>query len=86
MDPDIDQQIAADIGRTLTDNIFFRTGPGRRRLEEILKAYSLHNPDVGYCQGMNLITANLLLICATSEEGTHHLVTSFECPTDTFLL
>ena len=68
MDPDIAQQIDADIGRTLTDNTFFRHGPGRSRLSEILKAYSLHNPSVGYCQGMNLITASLLLICATSED------------------
>ena len=68
MDPDIAQQIGADVGRTLTDNIFFRHGPGVDRLSEILKAYSLHNPSVGYCQGMNLITASLLLICATSED------------------
>lgn len=68
MDPDIAVQIAADIGRTLTDNIFFRSGPGKGRLEEILKAYSLHNPEVGYCQGMNLITGSLLLICATTED------------------
>ena len=39
-----------------------------KRLEEILKAYSLHSPDVGYCQGMNLITASLLLIMPTSED------------------
>jgi small G protein signaling modulator 3 len=38
------------------------------KLSEILKAYSLHNPAVGYCQGMNLITGSLLLICVTSED------------------
>ena len=68
MDPETAQQLAADIGRTLTDNTFFRFGNGKARLEEVLKAYSLHNPRVGYCQGMNLITASLLLICATSED------------------
>ena len=68
IDPDIAQQIAADIRRTLTDNTFFRHGPGVQRLEELLRAYSLHNPRIGYCQGMNLITASLLLICATAEE------------------
>ena len=69
MDRDIAQQIAADIPRTLSDNVFFRNnGAGTSKLSDILRAYSLHNPTVGYCQGMNLITANLLLICATSED------------------
>ncbi|KIW98001.1 uncharacterized protein Z519_01585 [Cladophialophora bantiana CBS 173.52] len=68
IDPDIASQIKADVHRTLTDNVFFRHGPGIQRLEELLRAYSLHNPRIGYCQGMNLITASLLLICATAED------------------
>lgn len=68
IDADIANQIKADIRRTLTDNVFFQTGPGVRRLEEVLRAYSLHNPSIGYCQGMNLIAASLLLICATPED------------------
>ena len=66
--PDISSQITADIRRTLTDNVFFQNGPGVRRLDEVLRAYSLHNPAIGYCQGMNLIAASLLLICATPED------------------
>jgi small G protein signaling modulator 3 len=68
IDQDIANQIKADVHRTLTDNVFFRHGPGVQRLEELLRAYSLHNPRIGYCQGMNLITASLLLICATAED------------------
>jgi len=70
MEADIAQQIKADVKRTLRDNVFFRdpNAPGVQRLEELLRAYSLHNPRIGYCQGMNLITASLLLICATSED------------------
>jgi TBC1 domain family member 10 len=30
------------------------------KLKEILKAYTVYNPDVGYCQGMNFITGTLL--------------------------
>lgn len=52
VDPDIASQIKADVRRTLTDNVFFRHGPGVQRLEELLRAYSLHNPRIGYCQGM----------------------------------
>lgn len=67
-DPAIVAQIEMDINRTLTDNIFFRKGPGVQKLNEVLLAYSRRNPEVGYCQGMNLITACLLLIMPTAED------------------
>ncbi|KAM0233484.1 hypothetical protein ACHAPO_007180 [Fusarium lateritium] len=62
-------QIQMDINRTLTDNIFFRKGPGVKKLNEVLLAYSRRNKDVGYCQGMNLITANLLLIMPSAQDA-----------------
>ncbi|XXG96318.1 hypothetical protein Hte_002599 [Hypoxylon texense] len=62
-------QIEMDIHRTLTDNIFFRKGPGVAKLNEVLRAYARHNPEVGYCQGMNLIAANLLLIMPSAEDA-----------------
>lgn len=68
-DPAIVAQIAMDINRTLTDNVFFRQGPGVAKLNEVLLAYSRRNPEVGYCQGMNLITASLLLIMPTTEDA-----------------
>lgn len=68
-DPIVVSQIQMDIHRTLTDNIFFRRGPGVQKLNEVLLAYSRRNKDVGYCQGMNLITANLLLIIPSAEDA-----------------
>lgn len=68
-DPAIVAQIQMDINRTLTDNVFFRRGPGVAKLNEVLLAYSRRNPSVGYCQGMNLIAASLLLIMPTAEEA-----------------
>ncbi|KAF4630492.1 hypothetical protein G7Y89_g7647 [Cudoniella acicularis] len=68
-DPAIVAQIQMDINRTLTDNIFFRKGPGVAKLNEVLLAYSRRNAEVGYCQGMNLITACLLLIMPTAEDA-----------------
>lgn len=62
-------QIDADINRTLTDNVFFRKGPGVAKLQEVLLAYSRRNPEVGYCQGMNLIAASLLLVMPTAEDA-----------------
>jgi small G protein signaling modulator 3 len=67
-DPVVVSQIEMDINRTLTDNIFFRKGPGVTKLNEVLRAYARHNPEVGYCQGMNLIAANLLLIMPSTED------------------
>ncbi|KAF2088839.1 TBC-domain-containing protein [Saccharata proteae CBS 121410] len=77
-DPEIVSQIQMDINRTLTDNIYFRRGPGVQKLREVLLAYSRRNPAVGYCQGMNLITACLLLIMPTAEDAFWVLATMIE--------
>ena len=37
-------------------------GIGRDALKRVLFAYARHNPSVGYCQGMNFLTALLLLL------------------------
>ncbi|KAF2019003.1 TBC-domain-containing protein [Aaosphaeria arxii CBS 175.79] len=76
--PTIVAQIQMDITRTLTDNIFFRRGPGVHKLNEVLLAYSRRNPEVGYCQGMNLITACLLLIMPTAEDAFWVLASMIE--------
>lgn len=77
-DPQVVAQIRADITRTLTDNIFFRKGPGVEKLNEVLLAYSRRNTEVGYCQGMNLVTANLLLIMPSAEDAFWILVSIIE--------
>jgi hypothetical protein len=71
-------QIDMDIRRTLTDNVFFRKGPGVAKLKEVLLAYSRRNAEVGYCQGMNLIAASLLLIMPTAEDAFWILVSMIE--------
>lgn len=77
-DPSVIAQIEMDIHRTLTDNVFFRKGPGVTKLKEVLLAYSRRNPEVGYCQGMNLITASLLLIMPTAEDAFWILASMIE--------
>lgn len=77
-DPEILAQIQMDINRTLTDNVFFRKGPGVTKLHEVLLAYSRRNPEVGYCQGMNLITASLLLIMPSAEDAFWMLTSMIE--------
>lgn len=77
-DREVVGQIQMDIHRTLTDNIFFRKGPGVQRLNEVLLAYSRRNTKVGYCQGMNLIAANLLLIAPSAEDAFWVLASMIE--------
>ncbi|KAI6781588.1 TBC domain-containing protein-like protein [Emericellopsis cladophorae] len=77
-DPTVVSQIGMDIYRTLTDNIFFRVGPGVPKLKEVLVAYARRNKHVGYCQGMNLITANLLLVMPSAEDAFWVLATIVE--------
>ncbi|KAJ5388820.1 hypothetical protein N7509_011361 [Penicillium cosmopolitanum] len=77
-DPSVIAQIEMDIRRTLTDNVFFRKGPGVAKLKEVLLAYSRRNSEVGYCQGMNLIAASLLLIMPTAEDAFWILTSMIE--------
>lgn len=77
-DQQVVAQIRADITRTLTDNIHFRKGPGVDKLNEVLLAYARRNPEVGYCQGMNLVAANLILVMPSAEDAFWILVTMIE--------
>jgi hypothetical protein len=77
-DSSVVAQIDMDIRRTLTDNVFFRKGPGVDKLREVLLAYSRRNGEVGYCQGMNLIAASLLLIMPTAEDAFWILTSMIE--------
>lgn len=63
--------IEKDIHRTYPEHAFFQSDKGRRELQHVLGAYSLHNPSIGYCQSMNFIAGMLLLF--TSEEDAFWL-------------
>ncbi|KAF5327072.1 hypothetical protein D9619_004668 [Psilocybe cf. subviscida] len=64
------KEIEKDVGRTMPLNIFFGgDGAGVNKLRRVLAAYSRRNPDVGYCQGMNLVVSTLLLVHADEEEA-----------------
>ena len=56
-----DKAIRKDITRTFPLHPFFQETVGQDSLYMVLKAYSLHDPDVGYCQGVAFIVATLLL-------------------------
>ncbi|OAD66260.1 hypothetical protein PHYBLDRAFT_71157 [Phycomyces blakesleeanus NRRL 1555(-)] len=60
---DHDHQIDLDIPRTTGDHIMFkqRYGTGQKSLFNVLRAFSLYDTEVGYCQGMTNIAATILM-------------------------
>ncbi|KAH3685394.1 hypothetical protein WICPIJ_003632 [Wickerhamomyces pijperi] len=67
-----EKQIELDIYRTMPFNIYFKdnNSPGLMKLQNILIAFARKYPEIGYCQGMNFIVANLLIVYANNEEET----------------
>ncbi|CAG9533469.1 unnamed protein product [Cercopithifilaria johnstoni] len=61
----INAQIEKDLLRTLPNNICFgdRGSKGVKSLRRVLKSIAYIYPDIGYCQGMGIIAASLLLFC-----------------------
>lgn len=55
--------IIRDINRTFPKHVLYRDrqGLGQNQLLNVLRAYSVFNPEVGYCQGMGFICGLLLM-------------------------
>lgn len=63
--------ILIDIGRTFPTHPMYRQllGPGQLSLFNVLKAYSLFDKDVGYCQGLSFIAGVLLMHTCIEDEA-----------------
>ncbi len=57
-----EEVISRDIGRTFPKHFLFDKNKslGQQSLMNVLRAYSLHDPEVGYCQGMGFVSALFL--------------------------
>ncbi|XP_073721268.1 TBC1 domain family member 1 isoform X1 [Misgurnus anguillicaudatus] len=66
--------ILIDLGRTFPTHPYFsaQLGAGQLSLYNLLKAYSLLDPEVGYCQGLSFVAGVLLL--HLSEEDAFHML------------
>ncbi|TMW62537.1 hypothetical protein Poli38472_005155 [Pythium oligandrum] len=87
----VDGEIGRDIDRTFPLLPFFsqQDGDGQRQLGNVLKAIAIHTPEISYCQGMNYVTAVLLILCndpnissegkpiLAPQEATFWIMTSF---------
>lgn len=65
---DVIKVIEKDLHRTFPNHPLFSTESGLKQLRNILVAFSVKNPVIGYCQSMNYI-AGFLLIFLREEEA-----------------
>eukprot|EP00736_Rhodelphis_marinus_P007911 Rmarinus@m.29976 len=71
----VEDEILRDITRTFPNHPYFgeRDGLGQRTLFNVLKAYSIYDREIAYCQGMGFIVG-LLLLYMKEEEAFRVLV------------
>ncbi|KAL4062363.1 rab-GTPase-TBC domain-containing protein [Scleroderma citrinum] len=55
------EDIEKDLHRSLPEYAGYQSEEGINALRRVLQAYSLKNPEVGYCQAMNILAAAILI-------------------------
>ncbi|KNC97518.1 uncharacterized protein SPPG_09430 [Spizellomyces punctatus DAOM BR117] len=71
--------IERDISRCFPEHSMFAEegGEGQTNLRNVLRAYAVYNPEIGYCQGMGML-AGMMLMHMPPEESFWLLVSTLE--------
>lgn len=76
VDTEVPKKVASDIekdvDRTFPEHEYFGMTIGIDSLRRVLLAFSLHQPDIGYCQSLNFVAGMMLLFC--EEEDAFYLL------------
>ena len=66
------REIDRDLHRTFPTHPLYQSEKGINSLRKVLVAYSWRNPNIGYCQSLNVVVA--LLLCFLTEEQTFWMI------------